>query len=1363
MSRRSERGAVAAALLLGLALVGAPARARTPAVVADPRGGVWIAAGEVFVYQNRDQWSVFPAPGVVNHLAIDDTILWVATDEGVIRFDTGSRKSTRLVMDNGLPSQAVAAVAVDEQFVWFATNKGLVRYRKLDRTLRVYTEAEGLPDTAVNYALTIGRQVWLATRNGVALYDPATDGFRAYTTKDGLAGEDVAELYQVGDDLWCRHDQGLSRFRPKTRFFSNFGTKELGSAVINVVVNDSEGLWVGTDKGLMTINPSSDAVYPFPQQDALKGKAIRGLEVFGDYLFITTDTEVVQFYKPTRAFTHFTEADGLLRQAGATGTLLGGGLFTMVFPEVAWIYDIQRALWVSRTFAPTTKASEKGSSVRVFGTLNLLQPYDFHSRTWSADRYATVESGVGVGVRFGKGRSLDLSLRLDYGQIEPLVGQCGTPPGRRFWCSVPGYTFTYRDLTYKLEYLGNENDVLREIVAGDKWQYRTTEEGLEKPVLLQGGQVRAAERGKAPRLKGTLAAGVRRGATQRDFLTGPRVDIYQLSKKYVLPGTERVYVDGELLVNGTDYTIIYPSGQLAFLDPERVDELSIIEVEYEYDLVAKKSLGTLSILDMLPADREVGDWARSGQARLISEESGLYQQIDGAAPKYIDRGWQRSVYVEYRQGSRSIQVAIHDMGDEANAENLYNYDLPPAREEVPLAVPDDPGAALVIDLGLATAYAAKAHTKSYYLELTIDEKSDAAKASLKLFATQVMTRGTTAGANAGGDVREWLVAARAAASPLPGLEVGVRARELWGDGSPVSGLRPRRVLTGMLDGRYERQVGAGGRLTAYGELAGTHGQYTTDPDGWGGMAFLRVSHPWLEGTLSGRRYSSGYLPMGSLDTLFSTPDHPARLRDEVRLQATGYPTRWLPATVFFLRQRSAIDEGGTGVVQQAMGRVQLTRESLPATSLQLGHTLVDGAGATMSRLKAVGQADYDLAQGILKWTGMKRFLVRGYFGFSQSETEAEGAWARADRVQLLRLEAKLAPNATESAYALFRQRKLWRQWDEDGNFGLSLHHWELLSGARAAYVKGLIPQVAYNVTYDDDRITNPASPLRTSKGSLGGSLGIYPGQWWARLAPVVVEPRYSVTADDRTEAELRTLRHRVHRFDNRAVYAGTGKIELDLFQLYEVSYTEEDQHRDGSRLELRNRVVYRPRITSPITFRFNYARARVLNDPTLLPGGAAPWGAQDTYEGVVEWLMRWNRTWTTKVKWSYSYGQTDDLLVALGGGTPAQIKSFTQSRTGPETELRLFPLEEASRLYLVQRNGLFRLFGKDRDGTAVANVSHADGWEYYVAAGAIWALGDRLYLDGEVLFRQTYCLDATQITCQAASPIEARVFLTFNL
>jgi hypothetical protein len=134
---------------------------------------------------------------------------------------------------------------------------------------------------------------------------------------------------------------------------------------------------------------------------------------------------------------------------------------------------------------------------------------------------------------------------------------------------------------------------------------------------------------------------------------------------------------------------------------------------------------TASLLDMLPADNEIGTWVQTGGAELITDETALYARIDGGAPKYIDRGWVRSVYVNYSQGSRTIQVAIHDMGSDANAQSIYSYSLPPT----PLAIPGLANA--VVDMGLSGAYSAYAYSGRFYVELSITQKDNAGLTSIE--------------------------------------------------------------------------------------------------------------------------------------------------------------------------------------------------------------------------------------------------------------------------------------------------------------------------------------------------------------------------------------------------------------------------------------------------------------------------------------------------------------------------------------------------------------------------------------------------------------------------------------------------------
>ncbi|MBI3179730.1 MAG: hypothetical protein HYZ27_08710, partial [Deltaproteobacteria bacterium] len=65
----------------------------------DEQGGVWLAAGESFVLATRDRFSVHRAPSTVNKLAVDDNVVWIATDDGVVRFDIAARISSRVTLD----------------------------------------------------------------------------------------------------------------------------------------------------------------------------------------------------------------------------------------------------------------------------------------------------------------------------------------------------------------------------------------------------------------------------------------------------------------------------------------------------------------------------------------------------------------------------------------------------------------------------------------------------------------------------------------------------------------------------------------------------------------------------------------------------------------------------------------------------------------------------------------------------------------------------------------------------------------------------------------------------------------------------------------------------------------------------------------------------------------------------------------------------------------------------------------------------------------------------------------------------------------------------------------------------------------
>jgi hypothetical protein len=1387
--------AVAAVVLLWAA----PLRARTPEIATDPRDGVWIAQDDKFIFQTIDRWSVFSAGATVNKLVVDQSILWIATDDGVIRFDIGSQKSTKLTMDDGLPSQRISTVAFDDQYVWFGTNKGLVRYRKIDRALKIYDESNGLPSKVITYSVTIGRQVWFATRAGIAYYSPDVDGLRSFGEADGLASGDVAEVFQFGADLWCRTDVGLSRFRIQQRVFNNFPTTLMGAQQIRVMAPDGENMWLGTDNGLWLFEGASDTIRVFPQQEALGSKTIVGVEPSASYIYFTTDKEILQYNKLTLAIRRFSAAEGILRQEGSTGTLSTGKFVTVMFSDAAVMFNVSLDQWTYRAIA-TTASSAKKTTARLFGQLELEQPFNGETRD-KANSYATAIGGVGFGRQLDKDRSLNGSVYLDYGQL-----------------NAGGI----RDLQYKIEYLGNQTDLVREVRVEDKLKYRYLEEGLDRQLLVQGAHVELATPGAEPKAKLDVEAGFRRGQVVRDFLTGPRRDVYQLSQKYILPGTDRIYVDGELLNNGTDYTIVYPTGQLTFLTPERVDDLSVVTVEYERDLMPKKSLGALSLQQRLPASNEIGAWSLSGTPTLVSTDSALYNQIDGGAPKYIDLGWVASVYATYQQSSGSIAISIHNMGTSENAQQIFNRYLPPSRIAISsISDPANPKSTIpnaVVDMGLSTAYAATAFVDQYYIEVSIDDRSDAALVYVKTFTLQILNRGTLVTDNLGDAFKEMLLAARGAVSPMSGMEVGARVVELQqlsgtsytdANGLPAE-TRPSHLTSGIVDGRYQTKVGEGGLLTSYAELGGSHDSNGARPDGMAGMGFVRMSSARLEGTVSGRLNTENWTPVGH--TSPSVPDatgatqrtwNDARLgtlRDETQLNATAYPYAWLPVTALFTRQRAWLPDGteGTGVLQHAIARVQLNRAGLPATTLQFGSTEFDNPNQLqVHRLQGSAQTDYDLAQ-ILSFTHIKRFNVRALYSLSQAETDKDGTYSYGDRVRLIRLEGKLSPTVTESVNALFRSRDVGRQTDVDGPYWRSIYHWELLSGAQSTIIPGLVPKLNYNLFYDDCRVqtgcvpsdngssstSNPAGsvsdasslwsntgpkgsagaafgpgplaltgPSRTVTGSVGGTLGIYPGQWWSKLGPLAFVPGVTVGDSEASVEGVKTQYSRTYDYVSTEVWGGR-RLELTFYQRYRYTNETATAEQTASMTQLQNRIVYRPIFTSPITLLANYEKDRVLNDATALAAGAGPEREKQSLNNTLEWLMRWSQLLTTRARLKGNFEQTTNTFLPDSVNSALLVAAnHTKYTYGGEIQFRFYPLADVSALFIYDTVEWRQV---DMTGNQAQTA-----WEILPSLGLIWRLGDKLYLDGHVSLDHYHCTSG--VSCANSTKLDPYMFLTMNL
>lgn len=239
-------GLLCAAALFG---VGGPARAL------DSRRGL--------AHFSRQAWQTengLPQNTVHSIAQTADGYLWVATEEGLARFDgTGfvvfDKQNTPQLKSNDIRDLLPAA----NNALWVSTSAGLARLTQGE--WKTFTTQDGLPADDVETACEgSDGALWVGTSAGLAVL---RDGaFTNYTKRDGLVGDSVQALFQGRDGaLWVGTRDGLSKF--KDGKFTNYAAQDgLPGGGVDAVRQGADGrLWLGTPDGLAALAENRFTVY----------------------------------------------------------------------------------------------------------------------------------------------------------------------------------------------------------------------------------------------------------------------------------------------------------------------------------------------------------------------------------------------------------------------------------------------------------------------------------------------------------------------------------------------------------------------------------------------------------------------------------------------------------------------------------------------------------------------------------------------------------------------------------------------------------------------------------------------------------------------------------------------------------------------------------------------------------------------------------------------------------------------------------------------------------------------------------------------------------------------------------------------
>lgn len=258
----------------------------------------------------HDVWRAengLPQNTVRDILQTRDGYIWLATDEGLVRFDglhftVFDKQNTAAIRSNN-----IQVLYEDRQAnLWIGTDKGLVRLK--DQRFVCYSTAEGLSNVNIRSIYEDHRgDIWVGTLNGLNRF--RDERFDVYTIKNGLPSNSINSVYEDrAGSLWINTSGGLARFDGER--FTTYGIENgFPAGTVTAVLQSRDGdLWFGTSGGLVRFK--DDRFTTYTTKDGLANNMVWALcEDHAGNLWIGTDGGLCLF-KEGRLIS-YTTRDGL--------------------------------------------------------------------------------------------------------------------------------------------------------------------------------------------------------------------------------------------------------------------------------------------------------------------------------------------------------------------------------------------------------------------------------------------------------------------------------------------------------------------------------------------------------------------------------------------------------------------------------------------------------------------------------------------------------------------------------------------------------------------------------------------------------------------------------------------------------------------------------------------------------------------------------------------------------------------------------------------------------------------------------------------------------------------------------------------
>jgi len=311
----------------------------------DSRGILWIGCDDGILnrynsstrsfhaYEDVDQKKNAGKDNGIRNIVEDyNGNLWIASNEGLRRFDPGRIKFTRYQHIKNDPSSLVSDTILSmyldrSDILWIGTDRGLDRFDLKNKEFRHYQSDPGDPTSLSNnviHSIYEDREgvLWVGTfGGGLNRYNKGQNKFTHYRhepiNSKSLSGNLIFPIFADSRGwIWIgTYGDGLNRFNPSLGLFNHYlhdpadPNSLPGNHIFAIFVDKNNSLWVGSDQGLSRRDTGSDDFFHYIHEpenpDSLSGAPVHAIIQDRDGILWIGTQHGLDRYDPSGKFIHY--------------------------------------------------------------------------------------------------------------------------------------------------------------------------------------------------------------------------------------------------------------------------------------------------------------------------------------------------------------------------------------------------------------------------------------------------------------------------------------------------------------------------------------------------------------------------------------------------------------------------------------------------------------------------------------------------------------------------------------------------------------------------------------------------------------------------------------------------------------------------------------------------------------------------------------------------------------------------------------------------------------------------------------------------------------------------------------------------